>query len=154
MGMGSGRKLWIYDSFQGMPETRELDGEEARKYVGTCFASKGDVLEILSATGARPDEFVIMEGLFTNTFQEELPEQVALLHCDADWYDSVNIVLEIFYPLIPEGGCIILDDFGFWEGCRRTFYDFCQKQGERPLLERVGITQAFWIKAKEHNRNG
>jgi O-methyltransferase len=154
MGMGPGRKLWIYDSFKGMPGTCELDGEVAKKYVGTCLASKGDVLEILRDTGARSDEFVIVEGLFEDTFQKELPEQVALLHCDADWYDSVSIVLESFYPLISEGGCVILDDFGFWEGCRRAFYDFCQKQGERPLLERVGITQAFWIKAKEHNRNG
>ena len=153
-GLGPGRKLWIYDSFEGMPETCELDGEEAKKYVGTCLASKGDVLEILRATGARGDEFVIMEGLYEDTFKKKLPEQVALLHCDADWYDSVSIVLETFYSLIPVGGCVILDDFGFWEGCRRAFYDFCQKHGEKPLLERVGITQAFWIKGKEHNRNG
>jgi O-methyltransferase len=152
--MGSGRKLWIYDSFKGMPETCELDGEEAKKYVGTCLAAKGDVLEILRATGARPDEFVIVEGLFEDTFQKKLPEQVALLHCDADWYQSVTLVLETIYPLMPQGACIILDDFGFWEGCRHAFYDFCQKQGETPLLERVGITQAYWIKGKEHNRNG
>ena len=152
--MGKHRKLWIYDSFEGMPETTELDGEEARKYVGTCLASKEDAIEILRATGARGDEFVIMEGLYEDTFKKKLPEQVALLHCDADWYDSVSIVLETFYSLIPVGGCVILDDFGFWEGCRRAFYDFCQKHGEKPLLERVGSTQAFWIKGKEHNRNG
>jgi O-methyltransferase len=154
LGMGSGRKLWIYDSFKGMPETCELDGEEAKEYVGTCLATKGDVLEILIATGARPDEFVIVEGLFEDTFRKKLPEQVALLHCDADWYQSVTMVLETIYPLMPQGACIILDDFGFWEGCRQAFYDFCQKHGEKPLLERVGITQAYWIKGKEHNRNG
>ena len=153
MAMGPSRKLWIYDSFQGMPKTCEQDSEEATKYVGTCLASKGDVLEILRATGAKPDEFVIREGLFEDTFRKKLPEQVALLHCDADWYESVSIVLETLYPLIPVGGCVILDDFGFWEGCRRAFYDFCQKRGEKPLLERVGNTQAFWIKGKEHNRN-
>jgi O-methyltransferase len=154
IGMGPQRKLWIYDSFEGMPETSESDGEEAKKYEGTCVASLEDVLEILYATGAKKEEFIIVEGLFENTFQKTLPEKVSLLHCDADWYKSVTLVLETFYPLMPQGGCIILDDFGFWEGCRRAFYDFCQKQGERPLLERVGITQAFWIKAKEHNRNG
>jgi O-methyltransferase len=154
MGMGPRRKLWIYDSFQGMPETIELDGEEAKRYVGNCVASIEDVLDILKGTGASEEEFVIVEGLFQDTFQRSLPEQVALLHCDADWYKSVTLVLETFYPLMPQGSCLILDDFGFWEGCRRAFYDFCQKQGERPLLERVGITQAFWIKGKEHNRNG
>ncbi len=153
MGMGRNRKLWIYDSFQGMPETREIDGDEAKKYIGSCDASVKDVLEILSVTGAVEEEFVIIEGMFQDTFQKKLPEQVALLHCDADWYESVTLVLETFYPLMSDGACIILDDFGYWEGCRIAFYDFCEKYGERPLLERAGSTQAFWIKGKTHNRN-
>ena len=151
-GMGPGRKLWIYDSFQGLPETREQDGDEAKKWVGECVASVDDVLEILAATGAAREEFVIREGWFQDTFKRKLPEQVALLHCDADWYESVTLVLETFYPLMSDGACIILDDFGHWEGCRLAFYDFCEKYGERPLLERVGYTQAFWVKGKEHNR--
>jgi O-methyltransferase len=81
-----------------------------------------------------------------------LPERVALLHCDADWYDSVHIVLRTFYPLIPPGGCVILDDFGYWEGCREAFYDFCLQRGEKPLLERLEADQAYWIKGKTHNR--
>lgn len=150
--MGRHRKLWIYDSFQGLPEARERDGGEAKKWAGSCAASVDDVLEILVATGATREEFVIREGWFQDTFKEGLPEQVALLHCDADWYESVILTLETFYPLMPYGACIILDDFGHWEGCRLAFYDFCEKYGERPLLERVGYTQAFWIKGKEHNR--
>jgi len=154
MGMGPNRQLWLYDSFQGMPETSEINGDEAKKYVDTYAASVEDVLRILTTTGAKTEEFLIMEGLFQETFQKSLPEKAALLHCDADWYESVSLVLETFYPLIPDGGCVILDDFGFWEGCRRAFYDFCEKYGQRPLLERVGGTQAFWIKGKEHTRDG
>lgn len=154
LGMGSRRKLWIYDSFQGMPDTSEIDGVEAKNYIGACSASTEDVLDILTITGAVKEEFVIVEGLFEDTFKTRLPEKVALLHCDADWYESVTKVLKTFYPLMPEGGCVILDDFGFWEGCRYAFYDFCEMFHERPLLERVGNTQAFWIKGKEHNRNG
>jgi O-methyltransferase len=153
-GMGPHRKLWIYDSFQGLPETSEQDSEEAQKWISECAASMDDVLEILAATGATREEFVIREGWFLDTFKQALPKQVALLHCDADWYESVTLVLETFYPLMPNGACIILDDFGHWEGCRMAFYDFCEKYSERPLLERVGYTQAFWIRGKEHNRNG
>lgn len=153
-GMGPGRKLWIYDSFQGMPETTHEDGEEAKKWKGSCAASAKDVIEVLGATGAKKEEFVIREGWFNDTFKKELPQQVALLHCDADWYDSVTLVLETFYPIMPAGGCVVLDDFGYWEGCRRAFYDFCGRHGEKPLLERVGVTQAWWIKGKEHNREG
>jgi O-methyltransferase len=153
-GMGPGRRLWIYDSFQGMPETTEQDGGEAGNWVGSCTAHIDDVREILRHTEAKDEEFIIREGLFIKTFEMDLPEKVAFLHCDADWYDSVRLVLETFYPRMPKGACIVLDDFGYWEGCRKAFYDFCERHDEKPLLERVGITQAWWIKGKEHNRSG
>jgi predicted O-methyltransferase YrrM len=47
---------------------------------------------------------------------------------------------------------VILDDFGFWEGCRTAFYDFCLRHGEKPLLERIERDQAFWIKGRPSNR--
>ena len=151
-GMGPQRKLWLFDGFQGLPATSEADGEDARQWVGQCLASPDDVVEILTATGATAPEYIIREGWFHDTFKQELPATVALLHCDADWYDSVLLVLDTFYPRMPVGACIILDDFGYWEGTRVAFYDFCEKHGERPLLERAGYTQAFWIKGKTHNR--
>ena len=152
--MGCQRKLWIFDSFQGMPNIGKEDSEDAGNFVGECVGSERDVTYILGATGAANEEYVIRAGWFDDTFRSSLPEQVALLHCYADWYDSVILVLETFYGLIPDGGCVILDDFGYWEGCRKAFYDFCKKHNERPLLERVGANQAYWIKGKEHNRNG
>jgi O-methyltransferase len=152
--MGPHRKLWIYDSFQGMPETSQWDCSEAKNWVGECAASVEDVLKILQATGASKEDFIIREGWFQNSFKQALPKEVALLHCDVDWYQSVILTLETFYPFMPNGACIVIDDFGYWEGCRAAYYDFCQKWGERPLLERQGRFQAYWIKGREHNRNG
>ncbi len=152
--MGQNRRLWIYDSFQGMPETSERDGIEASKYIGACKASVDDVLNILKLTGAKENEYFIIEGWFHETLKKRLPREVGLLHIDADWYESVMIVLETFYPRIAIGGCVILDDFGYWEGCREAFYEFCFKHHERPLLERVGTSQAYWIKGRTNNRGG
>lgn len=146
------RHLWLYDSFRGMPPVQEIDGEGAKEAVGACRADEADVIRILSLLGVLKAQYTIRKGYFDQTFKEPLPERVALLHCDADWYDSVTLVLETFYPRIPKGGCIILDDFGWWEGTRIAFYDFCFKYGEKPLLERVGTDQAYWIKEKEHWR--
>jgi O-methyltransferase len=61
--------------------------------------------------------------------------------------------LNTFYDLVPDGGIIILDDFGHWEGCREAFYDFIAQRKLKPLLERFGHTQAFWIKERIHNRD-
>jgi len=144
--LNSGRHLWLYDSFQGMPPTSAKDGEDAANWIGKCVAEISDVKEILGYISAPLEQCHIKPGWFQETFQQPLPEQVALLHCDADWYESVILVLNTFYDRIPKGGCIVLDDFGYWEGCREAFYDFCKQRNEKPLLERVGSTQAYWIK--------
>lgn len=146
------RHLWLYDSFEGLPATSERDGEDAKDWIGKCVGSIEDVQDVMTLVGTQPHCYTIRKGWFHQSFQEPLPEKVALLHCDADWYDSVTIVLDTFYQVIAEGGCIILDDFGYWEGCREAFYDFCRKYDERPLIERIGSTQAYWIKGKRHNR--
>jgi O-methyltransferase len=54
----------------------------------------------------------------------------------------------------PRAAVILLDDFDLWEGCREAFYDFAAKRNIKPLLERFGHSQAFWIKGKPHNRGG
>lgn len=146
------RHLWLYDSFEGMPETTEKDGEEAKEWIGKCIGSIEDVSEVMKLVSTREECYSIKKGWFNQTFCEKLPEKVALLHCDADWYDSVILVLETFYKLIPDGGCVVLDDFGYWEGCREAFYDFCFRHNEKPVLERLEQDQAYWIKGKSHNR--
>ncbi|WP_348243103.1 TylF/MycF/NovP-related O-methyltransferase [Leptolyngbya sp. DQ-M1] len=147
------RHLWLYDSFEGMPTTTEKDGEDAKRWIGECVATIADVKAVLSAVGTSESSYTIKPGWFETTFEQELPQQIALLHCDADWYDSVTLVLETFYPRLAIGGCVVLDDFGHWEGCREAFYDFCNRQGEKPLLERIGTDQAFWIKGRSNNRS-
>ena len=148
----AGRHLWLYDSFEGMPDVKEIDGTDAGEWVGRLRASDDDVREILTSVGLSRHQYTIRKGWFDQTFLQPLPERVALLHCDADWHASVTAVLETFYPRLPEGGVVILDDFGWWEGCREAFYDFCARHGEKPLLERVDCDQAYWIKGKTNNR--
>jgi hypothetical protein len=37
------------------------------------------------------------------------------------------------------GGVVILDDFGYWEGCREAFYDFGRQAAVGPLGAHTGI---------------
>jgi len=147
------RRLWLFDSFEGLPDVKDIDGVDSKEWVGKCRAAEEDVIEALTNVGASPNQYLLRKGWFQETFRGELPGQVALLHCDADWYDSVLLTLETFYERIPPGGVVVLDDFGWWEGCREAFYDFCNRHGEKPLLERVDCDQAYWIKGKTDNRD-
>jgi len=146
------RKLWLYDSFEGMPESSDKDGAEARKFVGEGKANVEEVRQLVESSGTPENRLIIRQGLFHDTFKQPLADKVALLHCDADWYESVMLVLETFYPHVAVGGIIILDDFGYWEGCREAFYDYCSRNDIKPLVERVSTDQLFWYKDKQSNR--
>lgn len=149
----SNRRIWLYDSFQGMSASQEIDGAFASRYVGELAGVEERVLEAMRVARFPDDRYIIRKGWFVDTLQLLLPETVAQLHIDADWYDNVMLILKTFYDRIPDGGVIILDDFGHWEGCREAFYDFVRDRGLKPLLERSGHTQAFWIKGRAHNRD-
>lgn len=150
--MSINRRLWLYDSFEGMPGTTVQDGEDAKAYIGEGAVALECVYEALGIAGADLDKVIIKKGWFDYTFKQQLPTEIALLHCDADWYESVLLTLETFYPLVKDGGVVILDDFGYWEGCRVAFYDFCAKHKIAPLVERVSMDQLYWVKNKDTNR--
>lgn len=145
---------WLYDSFEGMPEVSEHDDSAAKEWEGTCVGHVDDAVKIMTEMSIAPERFTIRKGWFEDSFKEPLPKQIQYLHIDADWYDSVLLALETFYPLVVDGGLIVLDDFGHWEGCRRAFYDYCEREKIRPLLDRFENDQAFWFKGREHNRDG
>lgn len=147
------RRVWLYDTFEGIPAPGPKDGPLAPAYEGRFRGSIETVQEALRKARFPLERAVLRQGLFKETFQQPLPHRVALLHVDADWYESVLDCLRTFYPLIPDGGIIVLDDFGHWEGAREAFYDFCAERQLKPLLERAGYTQAFWRKGQEHDRS-
>ena len=149
----TGRHVWLYDSFQGLPVPSEVDGSFATNYTGKNVGSENKVREAMRIILLSNENYTIRNGWFQDTFQAPLPLSVSLLHIDADWYDSVMLSLNTFYDLVREGGIIVLDDFGCWEGCREAFYDFVAKRGLKPLLERFGFTQVFWVKGRQHNRD-
>jgi O-methyltransferase len=146
------RKLWLYDTFEGLPAPGPRDGQLAREFEGKLRGSIRTVQEVIGKAGLPLERVVLRKGPFRDTFSQPLPQKVALLHIDADWYDSVIDCLRTFYPLVVTGGVIVLDDFGHWEGAREAFYDFCTEQNVKPLIERVGYTQMFWRKEMDHNR--
>jgi|SRR5882724_4071215 len=149
---GEARRLWLYDSFEGMPETNDVDGADAKQWVGKCVGAVETVYEAISIAGFPANRVVLRKGWFDDTFQQPLPDKISFLNIDADWYKSVSHCLETFYDNVVGGGVVLLDDFGYWEGCREAFYDFCADRKIKPLLERAGRTQAYWIKDRTHNR--
>jgi O-methyltransferase len=55
-----------------------------------------------------------------NKFPSVLPDRLALLRLDTDWYESTKHELIHLFPLLESRGLLILDDYGFWEGVRKA----------------------------------
>jgi len=147
-----GRPLWLFDTWAGIPAARpEVDGPAAGGLTGSMSASFGECEESLRALGSRPR---MIQGDWRKTLPPLVQEigQVALLHIDGDWYDSVLTGLRLLADAVPNGGVIVLDDFGWWEGARRAFYQWCRETGAEPLLERCGRHQAWWRVGYETHR--
>jgi O-methyltransferase len=148
-----GVRLWLYDTFAGIPEPSVEDGSDAQQFAGDWVGTMDKVHEVMSRVGFPEHRLSFRKGTFQETFQQSLPQRVAFLHIDADWYESVLLTLNTFYDRVLDGSPIVLDDFGHWEGTRKAFYEFCRIRRLQPLLERVGATQAFWIKGRKNTRD-
>jgi hypothetical protein len=130
--LGPERHYYLFDSFQGLPPVKEVDGPRARawqqntsspNFHDNCTASEAQAAATLRRSPAR--NVHIFPGWFENTLPANRPAQdIALLRLDADWYDSTTICLENLYPLVVPGGLVIIDDYYTWDGCNLAIHDY------------------------------
>ena len=138
------RHIWLFDSFEGLPLPTEDDGvyERENYHNGWCEGSIEKVKEIFQSIDFPNQRLHITKGWFENTLPRETQKirQIALLHIDADWYESVKICLETFYPKVSKGGYIVIDDYGKWEGCKKAVDEYLSGNNIRADFK-TGITQ-------------
>jgi O-methyltransferase len=152
------RRLVLYDTFEGMSEPTErdrtADGVSARKALDAeaprsgiwCYASLEDVQANLRSTGYPEDKIVYVRGPVEQTIPKEIPERIALLRLDTDWYESTRHELEHLYPRLSPHGIMIIDDYGHWQGARAAVDEFLAS-GVGPLfLQRIDYTGRLVLK--------
>jgi O-methyltransferase len=130
------RKFWCYDTFSGMPEPGKYDSALARtifsKHVRSdgssnwCETSLEMVKENLVSLQAPLDKFEFIVGKVEDTLKikSNLPRQIAVLRLDTDWYESTKMELEVLFPLVINGGVIIVDDYGKWSGSKKAVDEY------------------------------
>jgi len=140
------RNVWLFDSFEGLPKPSDKDGEEAPAYEGWCHGDLSKVKEVLRKLRIPESRVHIVKGWFQDTFPSAQIRDIAILHIDADWYESVKLCLEKFYDSVQPGGYIILDDYGDWEGCRIATDEFLKKRALDVKLIQVDYTGFYFQK--------
>ena len=71
---------------------------------------------------------------------------VALLRLDTDWYESTKHELEHLFPRSSDGGVLIIDDYGHWQGARRAVDEYLQQQRHSYFLHRIDYTGRLLVK--------
>jgi O-methyltransferase len=103
----SDKKLAVYDSFEGLPPAKAIDGDFYKE--GYCKTNE-DVLRNNFKTYNLPVP-EIHKGWFQDTLPNGLPERIAFAYLDGDFYDSILISLQYVYPKLTPGAVCLIDDY-------------------------------------------
>jgi O-methyltransferase len=151
-GLGDhSRDLHLFDTFDGMPPPSEqdvrMDGRTAQDLLDSslktvssywAYASLEDVQAGFRDVPYPSERVHFIPGKVEDTIPGQVPETIALLRLDTDWYDSTRHELEHLYPRLVSGGVLIIDDYGYWQGSRQATEEFLESTGARLLLLRAG----------------
>jgi O-methyltransferase len=151
--LGDPRRLWLYDTFAGMSEPTQHD-KSAETAVPAydawkkhqrdtlnewCLAPLDEVRRNMKSTGYPAELVRYVAGKVEETLSEpsNIPDRIALLRLDTDWYESTRAELEALYDKLVPGGVLIVDDYAYWEGARRAVDEFFASRPRKILLDRI-----------------
>jgi len=156
LGAGiNSRRIFLYDTFEGMPKPGEKDGEfEKREWErlkldeqrnNWCLSTVEEVKNNLGQTGYPKENIVWIKGKVEETIPGQLPSQIALLRLDTDWYESTKHELLHLFPLLENKGVLIIDDYGAWQGAKKATDEYFAAHGP-VYLNRIDFTGRLLIK--------
>jgi len=152
------RHLYLFDTFEGMSEPtaedKGLSGESAEAQLARtdrdhplwAVASLEDVKANLAATGYPADKIHYVKGKVEDTIPQTIPQRIALLRLDTDWYESTKHELKHLYPLLSRHGLLIIDDYGHWQGARQAVDEYFAGSAQPVFLHRVDYTARLLVK--------
>jgi O-methyltransferase len=161
----SDRDVYLYDTFEGMTRPTEHDMSEhdapaletwtdAQQRNMTPWADYFDpeevgetaVRETVLSTGYPAERMHLVRGPVEATLPGHAPDRLALLRLDTDWYESTAHELRHLYPRLSDGGVLIIDDYGHWEGARKAVDEYFAGEAAPLLLSRIDYTGRLAVK--------
>lgn len=154
------RHLFLYDTFEGMPAPTEADvsydnlaaekllesNPDKERNLVWAYSALDEVKRTM-ALSAYPQHLIhYIKGKVEDTIPLQVPEKIALLRLDTDWYESTKHELIHLFPRLVPGGVLIIDDYGFWKGARKAVDEYFVENNIRILLNRMDETGRIAIK--------
>ncbi len=154
------RQLYLYDTYEGMSAPTEHDktfsGDKAatlleidlnkEKNLVWAYSALETVKQNMQSTGYPEDKITYVKGKVEDTIPQTIPGKIALLRLDTDWYESTLHELIYLFPLLQEGGVLILDDYGHWAGAKKAVDEYVAQHSIQILLNRIDETGRIAVK--------
>jgi hypothetical protein len=158
------KKLWVYDTFQGMSEPTEKDvstkNESAilefentkNNQTGCADWCKATIDVVESTLNLISTEYKnytnLIVGKVEDTLQlkENIPKKISLMRLDTDWYESTYHELVHLYPKLVKGGVLIIDDYGCWKGSKKAVDTYFEENNISVFLHRVDYAVRIIVK--------
>ena len=145
------RKVWVCDSFEGLPPPDinkwEHDAGDVLYQHDMLRISQEQVAGNFEKYNLLDDRVKFVKGFFEDTLPDLDPGPLAVLRLDGDMYGSTMVALESLYDNVSKGGFIIVDDYFVQESCKQAIADFCEKRGITANMEQIDQDSVWWRKA-------
>jgi len=105
----TGRELWIYDSFRGLPPPVAGDREAVHYRPGDYAGSITEVQRNLRRYGA-PDRCRFVQGWFDETLSAPLARPVVLAFIDVDLEASLDTCVRAIWPALTPHASMFIDE--------------------------------------------
>lgn len=143
--------IWLYDTFEGMTNPTLHDVDHVGVFASTvldqvkCVSPLQEVRSNLFDSSYPRDKIKFVIGDICQTLLDNtnVPDQIALLRLDTDWYESTKIELEVLWDKLIPNGILIVDDYGHWRGCRKAVDEFFKDKNQ--TINQIDYT-GIWIK--------
>jgi hypothetical protein len=163
------RQMFLYDTFDGSwgrpgeldgtiygrsPEDTMADYEESLRRTRDQAALEADGISLaavrssLLSTGYPEGKLAFVKGLVEETIPRTLPERIALLRLDTDFYGSTSHELVHLFPRLEPGGILLVDDYPTETGATMAVDRYFEETGHRIFLARIDVQGRIGVKQR------
>jgi O-methyltransferase len=142
------KKVWVADSFEGLPKPNEdeypEDKGDKHHFFNELVVSLEQVKENFKKYGLLDEQAIFLKGWFKDTLPTAPIKKLSLLRLDGDMYESTMDALTNLYPKLQKGGFIIIDDWGAVPACKKAVLDFRATHNIDNEMVPIDWTGIYW----------
>lgn len=147
------RKVWVADSFCGLPEPDVANYPEDRDMqlhkIDELAVGMQEVQANFKDYNLLDEQVEFLPGWFRDTLPQAPVVKLSLMRLDGDYYESTLDALFWLYPKLSAGGYCIVDDWGAIPACRKAVEDYRSVFGLDERIMMIDWTGVYWEKEKD-----